>query len=133
MSTNDLLNEWQLYDGAPESAIRDEIVKIGHSLPSDYVSFLNKHNGGEGFVDNDYLIIWKIEELSIFNLEYEVGKYAPGIFLFGSSGGGEAYGFDMRDPSMPIVRIPFIGMELQYAIPVARTFSELMKINHVAE
>ena len=66
---------------------------LKHSLPSDYVQFLRERDGGEGFVGtNNYLILWKAEELSDFNREYEV-RYAHQVFSsFGSNGGGEGYG-----------------------------------------
>lgn len=32
-----------------------------------------------------------------FNEEYQVRQYAPGVILFGSDGGGEAYGFDIYE------------------------------------
>lgn len=98
---------------------------LGVALPSDYLEFLREHNGGEGFLGENYIIFWKAEELSDFNREYEVESYAPGIFLFASSGGGEAYGFDTRSAGLPIVRIPFIGMDRRYAEPVATDFPDL--------
>jgi hypothetical protein len=60
-----------------------------------------------------------------FNREYEVEKYAPGILLFASNGGGEAYGFDTDDVEMPIVRIPFIFMARQSAETIARDLADL--------
>ena len=63
-----------------------------------------------------------------FNREYEVEKYAPGILLFGSDGGGDGYGFDTRSADMPIVCVPFIGMAHRYAKPVAKDFPSLFAI-----
>jgi SMI1 / KNR4 family (SUKH-1) len=99
--------------------------RLGVALPSDYLDFLKHHNGGDGFVGKKYIIFWKAEELADFNREYEVEKYAPGILLFGSSGGGEGYGFDAQSAEMPIVRVPFIGMARNYAVPVAKDFPDL--------
>ncbi len=121
----EILKDWQLNVGASEDAIRISIAKLGCSLPPDYVQFFREHDGGEGFVGDNYLILWSVEDLAPFNHEYEVEQYAPGILLFGSNGGGEGYGFDMNDTEMSIVRIPFIGMDRLYAIPVARSFSGL--------
>lgn len=39
----------------------------------------------------------------------------------------EGYGFDTTSASMEIVRIPFIGMDRRYAIPVATSFPDLLK------
>jgi hypothetical protein len=54
-----------------------------------------------------------------------VEKYAPGIVLFGSTGGGEGYGFDTQSAPVPVVRLPFIGMERRHATHFARNFPEL--------
>src|SRR3989337_1937636 len=72
------------------------------------------------------LFFFKAEELADFNREYEVEKYAPGILLFASDGGGEGYGFDTEDAAMPIVRVPFIGMDRQYAVTIARDLADLL-------
>ena len=93
-------------------------------FPEDYLNFLRHHNGGEGFIGDNYVVLWKAEELCDFNQKYEVEKYAPGIFLFGSDGGGEGYGFDTESMTMPIVQIPFIGMERRYAVSIADNFSD---------
>jgi hypothetical protein len=47
-------------------------------------------NGGEGSVGDTYVILWRIEELIEMSKAYDVAEYAPGLFLFGSDGGGEA-------------------------------------------
>ena len=119
------LTEGQLDPPADPSVVDGLSSRLGVALPRDYLDFLRQHNGGEGFVGGHYIVFWKAEELADFNREYEVGKYAPGILLFGSNGGGEGYGFDTRSAAMPIVRVPFIGMELCQAIPVARDFPDL--------
>lgn len=126
MSIQDVLKEWQLSEGASSEAVRAVVAVLGRSLPSDYLQFIGKHDGGEGFVGNSYLILWKIEELATFNREYQVEQYAPGILLFGSDGGGEGYGFDTREGNMPIVRVPFIGLDLRYATRVADSFDDLL-------
>jgi len=126
MRLEETLKDWILNAGASEGAIREAVSLLGCPLPADYLQFLREHNGGEGFIANNYLIVWKIEELNAFNQEYEVGQYAPGLVLFGSSGGGEGYAFDTRDEAMPVVQIPFIGMDLRYAKPVASSFLEAL-------
>lgn len=126
MNKDLVLTDWQLNAGAPAGTIRDAASSLSYSLPADYVQFLLEHNGGEGFIGDNYLILWKVEELDPFNREYEVGQYAPGLLLFGSSGGGEAYGFDTREIAMPVVRVPFIGMELRYVRSVASSFTDLL-------
>ncbi|NWB83727.1 MULTISPECIES: SMI1/KNR4 family protein [Pseudomonas] len=119
------LTEGQLNAPVEFSAVDGLSTHLGIALPKSYIDFLKEHDGGEGFIGDNYIIFWKTEELADFNREYEVETYAPGIFLFASNGGGEAYGFDTQDAAMPIVRIPFIGMSRQYAISVARDIPDL--------
>jgi SMI1 / KNR4 family (SUKH-1) len=117
--------EGQLDQPADPMLVDGLSSQLGVTLPKDYLDFLKRHDGGEGFIGKEYIIFWKAEELANFNREYEVEKYAPGILLFGSSGGGEGYGFDLDSVSKPIVCIPFIGMAPEYAEPVARDFPDL--------
>lgn len=111
-----------------EGASKDVLSQLeGLCLPEDYLSLFTELDGGEGFVGEEYLILWKAEELIIFNKEYEVDQYAPGIFLFGSNGGGEGFGFDTRSNPYKVVEMPFIGMDLKYATPVADSFTHLLE------
>lgn len=126
-SIESLLTDFSLEEGASQEALAN-IKKIsGIQLPDDYLEFLQEANGGEGFIGEEYLILWKAEELESFNREYEVEKYAPGIFLFGSNGGCEGFGFDTRSTSCKVVQVPFIGMDLQYATHVADSFVNLLE------
>lgn len=117
--------EFTCNPGAPESSI-EQLQRLYAALPGDYIEWLRQTNGGEGFAGENYLILWRAEELEDFNREYEVGEYAPGLILIGSTGGGEAYAFDTRETGWPVVRVPFIGMSLKYAIRVGGTFSDFL-------
>lgn len=119
------LTEGQLNGPAEMSAIAGLSARVGVAPPESYLEFLRAHNGGEGFIGDNYIVFWKAEELVDFNREYEAETYAPGIFLFASNGGGEGYGFDTLDAAMPIVQIPFVGMDRQHAIPVATDLPDL--------
>jgi len=127
MCPEDLLEEAVLNPPAAESTIRAAASALGVSLPVDYVDFLCRHNGGEGFAGENSVVLFKAEELKPFNDAYEVREYAPGLILFGSNGGGEGYAFDTRDGSMPVVRVPFIGMELRYAKSVGKSFTDMVQ------
>jgi hypothetical protein len=76
----DNLTEGMLNGPAEISAIFGLLTQAGVVLPESYIDFLKKHDGGEGFIGDNYIIFWKAEELVLFNHEYEVEKYAPGIF-----------------------------------------------------
>jgi hypothetical protein len=100
----------------------------GLRLPPEYKLFLQSCDGGEGFIGpNAYVIFWRIVELLEMNKAYQVEEYAPGLFIFGSDGGGEAFAFDTRESTMPIVSVPFVGMELELAKPIGETFNDFVE------
>lgn len=124
---NSLLENFDA-NGPSTSGGMEEVEKhFGCVLPSDYKNFMATHDGGEGFIGSQYIILWRSAELIDFNRDYEVTMYAPGLLLFGSNGGGEAFAFDFRETEKMRVRIvPFIGMSLQDARLVADTFEGLL-------
>lgn len=116
----------ELREPASDGALTNLVAEVP-DLPVDYLRFLAMHNGGEGFLGTEsYVNLWAAEELNLFNFEYEVAINAPGLFLFGSNGGGEAYAFDFRETSKPVVSVPFIGMDLRYARRIALTFESFL-------
>ena len=102
------------------------VLVAGKSLPDDFIELYKYSNGGEGFLGDGYIIIWRAEELENFNVDYEVAVYAPGIILFGSNGGGEAFGFDTSSEPYKVVQLPFVGMSHKYARIIAVSFSDFL-------
>lgn len=123
---NHVLERFDRNEAASNEALDSVECEIGLRLPDDYRAFMTRYNGGEGFVGKQYLILWRAEEIAPFNRDYQVDEYAPGIVLFASSGGGEAFGFDMRSDQLPVVQVPFVGLDLRYAKEVANSFTELL-------
>jgi hypothetical protein len=112
---------------ATDAAIAISEDQLGAKLPREYLRFLKLTNGGEGFVGSPYVILWSVEDLASMNRSYEVQEYAPGLLIFGSDGGGEAYGFDTRTPEWPIVQVPFVGMAWKSSQPMGASFSAFLK------
>ncbi|QEX18343.1 hypothetical protein FRZ44_36480 [Hypericibacter terrae] len=112
---------------ATPASLRLFEMTAGLALPQDYVDFLRYENGGEGFIGSAYLILWRVEELLELNRAYQVTDYAPGLLLFGSDGGGEAFAFDRRSDIAPVVLVPFVGMDLKLIRPLASTFTAFLE------
>lgn len=139
---SDISDDFQFAPDASEADINALVAalrkKIPHDypreIPHNYYLFLLTNDGGEGFVGDHYFILWRAADLMRYNEAYEVTKYAPGLFLFGSNGGGEAYAFDLRDPAVPIVTVPFVGLSLEYAEVFAENFEQLLaEFQRIAE
>lgn len=112
------------------STIEQLQLNLGIKLPDDYLNFFLRSDGADGAVgETGYVSLWPIHELINLNEGYRVREFAPGLLLFGSDGGGEAFAFDLRDMAMPIVGVPFVGMSLEEAKPLAPTFTEFLKGN----
>jgi hypothetical protein len=108
-----------------EAAERD----LGVRLPEDYRAFLQMSDGIEGFSGpgGDYLMLWSAADLTKHSRGYQVSKFAPGLVLVGSNGGGDAFGFVRRDGMAVYVRLPFIPMDLREAEVMGDTLIELVK------
>lgn len=116
---------------ASQAALESVASRFSGRLPGDYLGFLACTNGYEGAIGrSSYAMLWAAEELPDFNEGYQVQVYAPGLVLFGSSGGGEAFGFDLRGPLLSVVEIPFVGMDWTYANRVSGSFRGFLEHLH---
>jgi cell wall assembly regulator SMI1 len=121
-----LLTEFVSNDPSSEEDIVSLEKAIGVKLPEDYRSFLLNRGGGEGFIGEQYLILWSADQIISYNGDYETETYAPGLLLIGSSGGGEGFAFDLRKQCNDIVAVPFVGMSLNDANSIAQSFTEFL-------
>lgn len=111
---------------APDEAIREAENRLRVKFPPDYISLLKRCNGGEGFVNKgQYLMLWTVESLVEWNAKYN--EFLPGFLIFGSNGGGEAFGYDMRQEPWTIVQVPFIVMSWEDAQLLGRTIHEFFE------
>jgi hypothetical protein len=118
----------ELREGAQEDVIRqlEEDLKI--KLPAQYKSFMQHSNGGEGFIGDNYLEIWPVEEIRNNNEELLVEEFAPGLLLFGGDGANELYAFDARDANMPVIKVPMIGMSHEDIKFCSNTFLGFLRL-----
>jgi len=114
-------------EGAPEQELTIFRKVTGLTLPEDYLSFMRRCNGGEGYIGDEYLMLWRLGELEKFNREYEVHEYIPDVLLFGSTGGGDAYGFRTILSGSEVVKVPFIGMSSNLCKRIAGSFTEFLE------
>ncbi len=122
-----LISEIKSRIGAPAPLVQEIQVELGVVLPKDYITFIIESNGAEGFLGDAYVVLWQIQELIPMNRAYRVHDFAPGLLLFGSDGGNEAYAFDTRVADMPVVSVPFVGMDLTEIKILNKTFTGFLE------
>ena len=111
---------------ASEQAVSDLIAALAKPLPSSFVAFFKRANGGEGFVGRRYVQLWRAEDLIERNKGYRVAEFAPDFFLIGSDGGGEAYAFDLSSLDSAVLEIPFIPLDHRESRRIADSFDSFI-------
>jgi hypothetical protein len=94
-------------------------------LPDDYMVFLRRANGGEGFNGDRYVQLWRAEELADMNRAYNTAEFFPNLFFIGSDGGGEAYAFDLSRMDATVFEVPFVGFPTD-ARAIANSFDSFL-------
>lgn len=123
-----ILQQVTARDGASAESIEAVNKHYDNKLPDEYAQTLVYSNGFEGPLgDNEYIVVWRVEDIIEFNKDYCVSDRAPGLLLFGSDGSDTAYAFDLNLTDVPIVTVSFLSMSSKDAIPVAQTFYGLLR------
>jgi hypothetical protein len=112
--------------GAEEGAILSACLTLKFKPYADFLNVLQFTNGGEGFIRHSYFHLYSLDEMLSLNQAYQVSTFAPGLVIFGSNGGGDAFGFDTRHDPMQIVQISFIPMDFKYAELLGGNFMEFL-------
>ncbi|MCW1246535.1 SMI1/KNR4 family protein [Pseudomonas sp. SAICEU22] len=122
--------DWIGNKGASTEALEALRVAAPRHLPIDYYQLLAFSDGGEcscsahpfNFCLDSADTASDVEQIAIFH------KIAPGLFVFGSDGGGQLFAFDLRG-SEPWPIVTFDGVDLDGSIAtVASSFTEFLKL-----
>lgn len=97
------MNAFSLPNGTPLRGPFSSPVLAGHEVPPDYIDFVRQFNGAHGWIGKRHLILFPVEKLDAINQSAGVERFAPGLVIFGSDGGGKSYAFDFRDQRTYIV------------------------------
>jgi len=109
----------------PPSAneIKIFLLNIKFKLPEGFIEFFSQSDGGFIRSENIYIELWPLTEIVELNKKYEVEKYAPDYFVFGSDGGGTAYCIEKK--SANICDMQFIGMPDDVSV-ICKSFDEFL-------
>lgn len=125
-------SEWHKNDGATSEAIERLQALTFVTLPSEYLDLLQYSNGGEGPlpVDPLYFILDSAEVAADEAEAATFAEFFPGLFVFGSNGGGEGFALDMRnDAPFPVVYFDMTNADLVEGIQiVASDFADFLRL-----
>lgn len=109
---------------APSTRVR----QVGcWELPEDYVEFIHQFNAAEGPIGgSQYIALWPVNELEKLNQGYSVPEFWPKVVLFGSDGGGMAYGFSFIRGGLSVSAVPFDSIDERDVRDVADSFTTFM-------
>jgi hypothetical protein len=110
---------------ASKQVLASLVAGLSAPLPDDYLAFLGRANGGEGFIGDRYVQLWKAEELSEMNRAYKTAEFFPNLFFIGSDGGGEAYALDLSRMDATVFEVPFVGFPTD-AKAIANSFDSFL-------
>jgi hypothetical protein len=125
MSLHKELAKWSSVESGPFFPVDTTEDWLGETLPQDYLINAKSYGGREGFFGQQYLRLYRPVELRALNEAYDIGRYHPGIVMFGSDGYGEGFGFLRCDGSVlkfPLIPLPIEGEKMDKIAPNFEVF-----------
>lgn len=94
-------------------------------VPSGHAELLERYNGVEGFVGPEqYLMLWRAEQIEELNLAYSVAQYLPGVLLIGTDGADTGFGVDADGA---YVSVPLVGMSPKETKSVGASLNDFLE------
>lgn len=119
-----------------KSGIMEKLSRFNINMAEDFVlnqtykpyeDYLRQTLSGEGMVgENNYLLLWKKNEIEELNDLYETREFLSDVILIGSDGGDMAYGIDIKGR---YIEVPFIGMDDEEMKVIGNSFDDF--INYI--
>ncbi len=100
---------------------------VPFSLPSDYKTFLQNYAGFEGLIAEEYINLWKIDDLIETNHDHGIVNNLPNTLGIGSNGSAEFIAIELMNTNeYRIILSPFIGLNQQYHIEIGASFTDFL-------
>lgn len=89
-----------------------------------FTMYLDQAIFGEGLINNNYLSLWKKQDILKYNDLYKVKEFLPNILLIGSNGGDIAYGINNEGN---YISVPFVPMNSEECKIIGKNFDDFIK------
>jgi hypothetical protein len=126
---NELFSKYNYLERSKKPSITIEDIEstVNFKLPLDYISYLQKYLGFEGFIGKEYLQLWDIDELLETNRDYGIFQNLPKTLAIGGNGNGEFIAIESADQgNYRVVLSPFIDLNSQSHIEVGTSFTNFL-------
>lgn len=123
----EILSKLNKNDEPSDMVYSSFLKKIDFDIDKDFVEFVKSYNGAEGVIsENDYIILWNIDDIISLNPYYEGVKECEELFFIGTNGSNLGYAFDKK--SGKIVSIDFLDISKDQPYVIADTFLSFLNI-----
>jgi hypothetical protein len=128
MSKNDLIFKKYNFQEAKNNL--DELssklmVNYQINLPEDFINYLKNYENFEGFINNEFISLWPLDELIEANELNYIFEIEPKTIGIGTNGGGELIALQKEDDVWKVVLMPLIGLD--YPIKIGTSFSNFLE------
>ena len=111
---------------------KTSIAKIENTihfpLPEDYLFYVTNYVENEGFVGNEFLRLWDLDDLLQFNTEYQITQSLKNTIGIGENGSSEFIAIEyMGNMNYRLVLSPFIDLNSKYHIEVGNSFTDFFQ------
>jgi hypothetical protein len=119
-----LSKRWRSTASGPFFDIAEPPAEFIKRLPEEYLAAVQEFGSREGFLGEEYLRLYRLEELVDLNLAYEVQTHFPEATIFGSNGLGEGFAFRVGRPG--VIQVPFVPLASEYLDSQGNTFADFV-------
>lgn len=109
---------WHRLTGASEGDLSALRLAAPEGVPSQYFDLLARTNGGEGPlpVQPCWFVLSSADQALNDWTSGTFSEFFPGLFVFGTNGGGEAFAFDTKSTGARIVCFDTTNIDLAESV-----------------
>jgi len=102
-------------------------ASIKFRLPDDYRYYLENYLGFEGFIGEEFVRLWDVDEILDINKNYGVIENLPNTIAIGSNGASEFVAIELiNNGNFRVVLSSFIDLDINSHVEVGESFKDFL-------